>query len=70
MWYCIFRADVYQILAEHDEDKVVRRLDRISAWMQQANFLNQYGVVLTPALISYLAISDDLENLLSELGRY
>ncbi len=58
------------LLGEYGADEAVRRLERINAWMQRANLLNQYGVVLTPVLSKYLAGPGDLDDLLTALERY
>lgn len=58
---------IESLLANHGEDEVRRRLEGINAWLQQANLLNQYGVVLTPVLSEYLARPEFLKALLGAL---
>jgi len=51
------------------EEEVVRRLDRLKQWLQHANLLNHYGVILTPVLIEHLTQASDFEALLGELDQ-
>lgn len=58
---------VGRILIDRSEEEAIRWLERLNGWMQQANLLNQYGVVLTPVLIEFLASPESLEDLLGKL---
>ena len=55
-------------LGKYQEEEVLRRLERLREWMQQANLLNHYGVLLTPVLIEHLIQPRDFEELLARTG--
>lgn len=60
---------VEQLLRGYPEEEVISRLEQINRWMQQANLLNHYGVILTPVLIQHLNQPGELKPLLEELNQ-
>ena len=59
-----------QFMKTFSKEEVMRRLTKLSAWMDRVNrWQNHFGVLLTPMLTEYLAREDDFDSLLAELDR-
>jgi hypothetical protein len=54
-------------IKNHSTDEATQRFEKLAGWMAQVNSQNHDGVVLTPAIINYLAGGSDFDALLNTL---